>query len=144
MNGASHSQTAAAGQQSSRTATLAPYLWALTAVALGVWLRWMLASRLGTALPFITLFPAIFISAYVGGLRPTLLATFLSILAGLYLFIEPVGSISLSDPVAQLGALLFGAAGVGTGWLGEARLTAHRQAKIAARSAELEAARAEQ
>jgi two-component system, cell cycle sensor histidine kinase and response regulator CckA len=144
MNGASPSQTAAAGQQSSRTATLASYLWALTAVALGVWLRWMLASTLGTTLPFITLFPAIFISAYVGGLGPTLLATFLSILAALYLFIEPLGSLSLSDPVAQLGALLFGASGVGIGWLGEARLTAHRQAEIAARSAAIEAARAEE
>jgi two-component system cell cycle sensor histidine kinase/response regulator CckA len=98
----------------------------------------------GTALPFITLFPAVFASAYLGGMGPALLATFLSVLAALYLFIEPLHSLSLAEPVAQLGTALFVVIGTATGLLGEARLRAHRRARIAAALAETEAARAEQ
>jgi two-component system, cell cycle sensor histidine kinase and response regulator CckA len=123
---------------------LIPYLWAVVAVALGVQLRLMLIPELAQALPFITLFPAIFVVAYVGGFGPTVLATFLSILAALYLFIEPVRSFALANPVAQLGAVLFGATGIGVGWLGEARLRALRSARAAVALAEREAARAEQ
>lgn len=123
---------------------LTPYLWAVLATAFAVTLRASLTSAIGPALPFITLFPAIFVTAYLGGLGPTLVATFLGIIAALYWFIEPLHAFSLADPVAQLGVGLFGASGVAVGWLGEARLRAHRSARWAAEVAQREAARAEQ
>jgi PAS domain S-box-containing protein len=123
---------------------LAPYLWALLAVLLGLSLRGLLGPELSTRLPFITLFPAIFAAAYLGGFGPTLLATLLGILGARYFFIEPVGSLSLATSVSRWGVGLFGITGVATGWLGEARLRAHRIAMGAALTAEREAARAEQ
>jgi PAS domain S-box-containing protein len=122
---------------------LLPYLWAVAATGLGIALRVSLTPALGRTLPFITLFPAIFLVAYLGGLGPTVLATFLGALAALYLVIEP-HSLSLADPVAQLGTALFAVSGIATGLLGEARLRAHRRASVAALNAETEAARAEQ
>jgi two-component system cell cycle sensor histidine kinase/response regulator CckA len=122
---------------------LLPYIWAIIATGLGIALRVLLMPALGRTLPFITLFPAIFIVAYVGGLGPTVLATFLGALAALYLVIEP-HSLSLADPVAQLGTTLFAVSGIATGLLGEARLRAHRRASVAALNAETETARAEQ
>jgi two-component system cell cycle sensor histidine kinase/response regulator CckA len=123
---------------------LAPYLWAVLAVAIGVSLRSMLTPELQSRLPFITLFPAVFVTAYVGGLGPTILATLLSIFAALSLFIDPAGSSPLADRVAYFGVTIFGLSGVATGWLGESRLRAHRAARAAAATAAHDAARAEQ
>jgi PAS domain S-box-containing protein len=120
------------------------YLWAVVVVALGVALRSALTPVLGLAFPFITLFPAIFVVAYIGGFGPTLLATILSVLAAVYLFVNPLHSLALGDPAAQVGASLFILSGIATGWLGEGWLQANRRAEEAASRAEIEAARAEQ
>jgi two-component system, cell cycle sensor histidine kinase and response regulator CckA len=116
----------------------------MVAVAVAVAVRAVLTPELGTALPFITLFPAIFIVATVGGMGPTLLATVLGTTAALYLFIDPIESLALKDPIAQLGVGLFGLSGVASGWLGESRLRANRRARAALEAAEEEKARAEQ
>src|SRR5690349_14542715 len=108
---------------------LAPYLWACIAVAAGVLLRSLLTPQLKSSLPFITLFPAVFVAAYLGGLGPGILATLLGVLTALLFFINPVGSLSLANPVAFYGVLLFTLSGAATAWLGEARLQAHRIAK---------------
>jgi PAS domain S-box-containing protein len=123
---------------------LPAYLVAVAAVAVAVAVRAALMPALGTTLPFITLFPTIFVVAFVGGLGPTLLATVLGTLAALYLFIEPLQSLALTDPIARLGVLLFGASGLATAWLGESRLRATRKARAALGVAEREMARAEQ
>src|SRR5215208_458110 len=81
-----------------------PYAWAALAVTAGVALREGIDPLVGSALPFITLFPAVFIAAYVGGFGPAILATLLSVVAALHLFLEPNLSSHLRDPVAQLGA----------------------------------------
>src|SRR3954471_12667078 len=94
-------------QPASLEERLRPYAWAILATLAGVALREVLKPILGTALPFITVFPAVFIAAYFGGLGPTLLATLLSLVAAAYLFIEPRFSLVLSDPVAQVGLALF-------------------------------------
>jgi two-component system, cell cycle sensor histidine kinase and response regulator CckA len=125
-------------------ASLARYLWACIAVAAGVLLRSLFTPELKTGLPFITLFPAVFIAAYLGGLGPAILATLLSVVAALHFFIEPVGSLSLANPVASYGVLLFTLSGAATAWLGESRLRAHRVARSIAATAERETARAEQ
>src|SRR3954467_14306661 len=103
---------------------LAPYIWAGIAVAGAVLLRSLFTPELKSGLPFITLFPAVFIAAYLGGLGPGTLATLLGVAAALYLFIEPVGSLSLANPVAFYGVILFPLSGTATAWLGEARLRA--------------------
>jgi two-component system, cell cycle sensor histidine kinase and response regulator CckA len=123
---------------------LLPYVWAVLAVAGAVGFREALNPSIGSALPFITLFPAVFVAAYLGGLGPALFATVLSTLAALYLFVEPRFSLSLVDPVARLGVILFGISGVMTGALGESRLRAQRRVQASALQAEAETARAEE
>ena len=123
---------------------LPAYVAAIVAVAVAVAARAVLTPALGTALPFITLFPALFIVASIGGLAPTLLATFLGTIAALYFFIDPVHSLALAEPVAHLGVALFALSGLASGWLGESRLEANRRARTALESAEREKARAEQ
>src|SRR4051812_10812470 len=124
---------------------LAPYIWAGIAVAGAVLLRSLFTPELKTGLPFITLFPAVFIAAYLGGLGPGILATLLGVVTALHFFIEPMGgSLSLANPVASYGVLLFTLSGAATAWLGETRLRGHRVAKEIAATAKREAARAEQ
>ncbi|MFL5401343.1 MAG: PAS domain S-box protein [Gemmatimonadales bacterium] len=123
---------------------LRPYGWALVAVAIAIAIRQALEPVVGSGVPFITVFPAVFIAAYIGGFGPTLLATLLSALVSMYLFIEPRHSMALSDPVAQIGVTLFVISGLLTGALGESRLRAHQRVKMSARRAEFETARAEE
>jgi hypothetical protein len=86
---------------------LRPYLWAGLATAVAVLCRSALTPLLGSALPFITLFPAVFVSAYVGGFGPAAMTTALGILASLYWFIHPY-HLSLDDPISRVGVGLFG------------------------------------
>jgi PAS domain S-box-containing protein len=130
---------------------LLPYVASLAAVSIGVLLRLMLTPQLGTELPFITLFPVIFLVAFFFGFGPAVLATVAGLLAALQLFMDPPGQLSMSGPVPQLGALLFTMTGIGIGWLGEARLRARgltaaalERAEEATIRAEEEAARAEE
>jgi PAS domain S-box-containing protein len=123
---------------------LRPYLWAVLAVVVGVAFRVFLKPYLGDELPFITLAPALFIAAYVGGLVPTLLATGLALLAAIYLFFEPKGTLSLTSLVGQIGVALFGLTGLLAGGLGELRLRERRRAAAAITRAEIEAGRAEE
>jgi len=123
---------------------LKPYLWAVLATAGAILLRAALSPVVGARLPFITLFPAVFVSAYLGGFRPTVLTTLAGLTAALFWFSEPLYSISLADPTALLGMGLFGLSGLAIGWLGETRLRSHLAIRDALRLAEREAARAEQ
>lgn len=68
----------------------------LTAIAIAVRLR--LTSVLGTDVPFILFFPTVTLCAWYGGFGPGLVATALSALAALFLYIEPLHSLSLSNP----------------------------------------------
>jgi PAS domain S-box-containing protein len=123
---------------------LLPYLLAGAAVSVGVLLRLLLARVLGAELPFITLFPVVFVVAYFLGFGPTVLATVLGIVAALELFMEPRHGIGVAETVAQLGALFFGLTGVGIGWLGGERLRARAAAASALAYASAEATRAEE
>ncbi len=123
---------------------LLPYLLAGAAVSAGVLLRLLLARVLGTELPFITLFPVVFVVAYFLGFGPTVLATALGVVAALELFMEPRHGLGVAEPVVQLGALLFGLTGVGIGWLGQERLRARAQTDSALAHASAEATRAEE
>ena len=88
-----------------------------------------LTPLLGHELPFITLFPAVFFAAWVGGLGPALAATAASVGLALYLFFPPAMPFTSAGMVAPLGAALFILTGVAAGWLGESRLRAQSRGK---------------
>jgi PAS domain S-box-containing protein len=78
--------------------TPARYVIALAAAGSGVLLRLGLEPLWQDRLPYITLFPAIMISAWLGGIGPGLTTTFLSALTAAYFWISPNHSFSMSDP----------------------------------------------
>ncbi len=112
-----------------------PYILALTAILLMVGARSLLTPVLGFELPFITLFPALFVAAWVGGFGPSLLATVIGATCALILFFPPPFSFSITGPVAQLGLVLFVVIGVIAGALGESRLRVLTRAQEAAEHA---------
>jgi len=114
---------------------LSPYLLALAAVLLMVVVRILLSPTLGYELPFITLFPAVFVAAWIGGLGPALAATAASMVLALYFFFPPAMSLDAPGAVAPLGAALFILTGVAAGWLGQSKLRAQTQAEAVARDA---------
>src|SRR5262249_3124334 len=120
-----------------------PHAAAAGVVGIAVLIRLLLGRQLGTDLPFITLFPAIFVVAFFFGFGPAVVATGVSLVVAFELFLAPRGGLPTSAPVAQLGSLLFGLTGLGIGWLGEARLRARRIARDALGQARSEGERAE-
>jgi PAS domain S-box-containing protein len=105
-------------------------------VAAAVGFRAWLAPQIGVSLPFVTLFPAIFLVAYLWGFGPAVLATVTSLLAAVYLFIEPLHASELTNPTHPIGPVLFGFSGLAAGLLGEARLRAQRRLETAIRQAQ--------
>ena len=98
--------------------------------------RALLKPVLGFELPFITLFPALFFAGWIGGFGPSLLATVLGAASALILFFPPAYSLSLAEPVAQLGTVLFVLTGLLAGALGESRRKVIDRAEKAADSAQ--------
>jgi two-component system, cell cycle sensor histidine kinase and response regulator CckA len=122
---------------------LVPYLWAIAAVSVALVLRILLSPVLGTDFPFITLFPAVFVVAFVAGFGPAVLATMLSAITAVYLVLGR-GPVPLIDQADVIGLAFYVGTGLATGLMGESRLRAHRGAAAAARVAEEETARAEE
>src|SRR5215218_3335996 len=81
------------------------YLVAVLAAGFGLLLRLPLWSLLGATVPYITFFPAVLLSAWVGGLGPGLLCTVLSGLMTLYLLVEPHRSFRVASGSAWLGLI---------------------------------------
>jgi PAS domain-containing protein len=78
------------------------------ALGLRLWLGFVL----GPTLPFVLFYPAIALSAFVGGLGPGVLSTFLCALAGEYFLIEPRGSFGVASTGDAIGLVIFGLVGV--------------------------------
>ncbi len=97
------------------------YLSALVGVSAAIALRAALSPALGGQIPFVTLFPAIVLIAWYGGLGPALLGLVLSILATSYLFLEPAGSFRISDPSSLFSLTAFVLFGFLTALLGDAQ-----------------------
>ncbi|MEP7228043.1 MAG: response regulator [Gemmatimonadales bacterium] len=112
-----------------------PYLLALIAVLLMMIARMLLTPVLGSQLPFVTLFPAVFFAAWAGGLGPAVAATAASVALALYFFFPPSTSLDTTALVGPLGAVLFALTGLAAGWLGRSRLQAQVRAEAAAREA---------
>ena len=100
---------------------------AVLAIGLSVLLRLALFGLVADRSPFITFFFAVILSAYIGGVRPGLLATLLSAVAADYFLIAPRYSLWIYD-TAQANALgLFVLIGVAFSVLGESRLRSERR-----------------
>ena len=95
----------------------------------------LLTPILGSELPFVTLFPAVFFAAWAGGLGPAVAATVVGVGFALYLFFPPSMSMETAGTAAPLGATLFILTGLAAGWLGRSRLQAQERAEKAAREA---------
>ena len=115
------------------------YLSAVVLVAVAVGLTALLESGLQRTI-FLLFWPAVIVAAWFGGIGPAVLAAALSIVAVDYYFLEPRGSVSLSDTtdVFTLAAFLFTAAVVST-LTGHLRRERMRAALAAANNAGLAA-----
>jgi PAS domain S-box-containing protein len=88
------------------------YLIAVAAVAIGLLARLALEPIWQARLPYITLFPAIMVSAWLGGFGPGLLTTMLSALGAAYYWVSPVRSLRITDPAELVGLGVFVMVGV--------------------------------
>jgi signal transduction histidine kinase/CheY-like chemotaxis protein len=88
------------------------YLIAVASAAGGLLLRLSLEPVWGGQFPYITLFPAVMVSALVGGFGPGLLTTFLAALGAGYFWVPPLRYLWITDPGEWLGILFFVVVGV--------------------------------
>ena len=116
---------------------------AVLVVAVAGVARWLLQPLLGFDLPFITFFAAIFVTAWLFGFGPTLLAAGLSAAAAALLFFPPPHTQG-EVVVTGLGLALFVGIAVGAGVMGEGRLRALQRAQAGADEARQARAAAEE
>ena len=79
---------------------------ALVSAALAVLIRGLLTPLWGNHLPFSTLYPAVLVSAWYGGLGPGLVTTALCATASAYFWLDPVYTLAISYPADQIGLAL--------------------------------------
>jgi PAS domain S-box-containing protein len=111
------------------THTLHRYLIAVTATGVGLLLRLLMWSVLGSSVPYITFFPAVAVTAWLAGLGPGVLCTVLSGVTTLYFFIEPHAQPQNEIVGDALGLLLFLSVGSFIAWLTELQTSARRLAE---------------
>ena len=104
-----------------------PYVWAVFLVLACGMARWFLGPSLGIRFPFITLFFAVFFSAWLGGFGPALLATVFGLAFALIFFFPPLGGLPPFTTETTIGSVLFFLNGLAVGWMGEARLRGYRR-----------------
>jgi PAS domain S-box-containing protein len=109
--------------QSYRAAKLsfAPrYAIAVAVAGSGIALRFALEPVWGLDLPYITLFPAVVFSAWVGGFGPGVVTTTISAAAAWYFLLEPARSVWFDAPTEWLGLATFVLIGIVISALNEA------------------------
>src|SRR5579871_6846660 len=84
---------------------------AVLATGVSLLLRWLLVPWFDYHAELMTFFPAVILSAYLGGLGPGLVATLLGAAAGKYFFVAPRYSFTIHDPGTAYGLGLFVLAG---------------------------------
>jgi PAS domain S-box-containing protein len=110
-----------------RRKQLAGYGVAIAATLGCLLIRWPLFPLLGYHSELMTFFPAIILSAYLGGFGPGLTATLLGGLAGHYFLVEPRDSFALGDPGIASAFVLYLLAGTVISGLTESLHRAHRR-----------------
>jgi PAS domain S-box-containing protein len=93
---------------------------AIAIIAVATALRFALSPVWGVGLPYITFYPAVMFSAWLGGFGPGLVATALSALIADYFWISPAFSLAIGEVPDTLGLLVFIAMGVVISALNEA------------------------
>jgi PAS domain S-box-containing protein len=101
----------AAALRAIRSSAVARYTIAVGTAVLAIVIRLALDPVWGIRLPFITLFPGIMLSAWLGGFWPGVATTLLCATAAEYFWIEPRGSWAMTDKTDLLGLLVFVAIG---------------------------------
>jgi two-component system cell cycle sensor histidine kinase/response regulator CckA len=127
-----------------RFSTVLPYFWALILVLACGLARWFLGLELGLRFPFITLFFAVFFSAWIGGFGPALFATVTGLLLALFFFFPNIGHLPPFTTDTTIGAVLFLLNGIAVGWIGEVRLRTFRKLQQATALAEERGKKAEE
>lgn len=90
-----------------RASTLARYGIAVAAAVVAILVRLALEPVFDLMLPYITLFPAIVFSAWLGGLWPGLTTTLFGATAAAFFWIEPTRSWAIGNPSDLLGLFFF-------------------------------------
>lgn len=105
---------------------------AIVSIALAVSVRLYLDPVLGNTLPYATLFVAVMLTAWYGGLLPAILAVGLGALAANFFLLPTRSSLVFASLDQQVGLLLYLAAGLGIALIGGAMHTARRRAETSA------------
>ncbi len=102
--------------------------------------RLVFLQTLGTAVPFLTFYPAVMLAALYGGLRAGAVATLFAATLANYLWLEPVGSLAVWSAADMLSIAIFVFNCLLVSWIVELLQRAHRrlQRADAERRAELE------
>src|SRR5919197_3660590 len=103
-----------------RLSTPARYGVAIVAAIIAILARLALDPVWGVKLPYITLFPAIMVVAWLGGLWPGILTTLITGTAAAYYWVQPSYSFRITEPSEWLGLIVFFAVGVVLSPLNEA------------------------
>jgi PAS domain S-box-containing protein len=102
---------------------LGAYVAAVVFVAAALLVRWILRAWFGDNVPCLQFFPAILVAAWYGGFGPGMLATALSGLAAMYIFLPPAG-LAVGGIPERLSLGFFLAIGLGISWLNHQLRTA--------------------
>ena len=86
---------------------LKAYALGFAALALAVWVRWLLDPLMGDAFPLVTLFGAVAAAVWLGGYRLAIPVTLLGYLACHYLFIPPRGHFDLTSVANLVGLVAY-------------------------------------
>src|SRR5262245_21472897 len=89
--------------------------------------RWPLSPFLGYYSELMTFFPAIILSAYLGGFGPGFVATLLGAVAAHFFLVEPGSSFAFRDPGIVSSLVLYVLAGAAISGLTESLQRAHRR-----------------
>jgi two-component system CheB/CheR fusion protein len=112
------------------------YSIALISLTIALLVRWALDPILQDHLAFPTLYVAIAITAWYGGLRPTLLVTLAGLFVAAYVFIPPRYSLEIALPSHRFQAFSFLSAGIVIAIFGETARAAKR--RVEEKAAELQ------
>ena len=124
------SASVVSGAQAART-----YMLVVASVAFCTLVRHELNPLLGTRAAFITYFPALVFSAWVGGWGGGIASLFLSALAAIYFFISPTHSLSITGRTDQVTLLVFIIVGLSVSAISNAQRGSRQRADEAASEA---------
>ena len=123
-----------------RLRTLLTYGIAVVSVALAMGVRFLLIPEVAYQFPFATLFLAVLLTSWFGGVRPALLAAILGGLSAEYYLLPPRGSFVIHGLDQQVGIVIYLGVSLGIALLGGAMQSARRASESGARAMRRQAA----